>query len=129
MKPSLGSGSRRAHGKPLIEAADAAALVAAYRLGESLFQPMFQEPIPGGDDCLWTVGSYLDGEGGAGRVLRQEAACRRRPGSEPAAWAKRWDADAVSGGCACCGSWVSTLASPRSSAKRSAGRVAALMGG
>jgi predicted ATP-grasp superfamily ATP-dependent carboligase len=78
MKPSLGSGFKARYGKPLIEAADPAALVAAYRLGEP-FEPMFQELIPGGDDCLWTVGSYLDGEGRAlgvfcGRKLLQAPA-------------------------------------------------------
>ncbi len=74
MKPSLGSGFKARYGKPLIEAADAAALVAAYRLGEP-FQPMFQELIPGGDDCA-VDGGQLPGRRGAGvgRVLRQEAA-------------------------------------------------------
>jgi D-aspartate ligase len=97
MKPSLGSGFKARYGKPLIEATDPAALVAAYRLGEP-FQPMFQELIPGGDDCLWTVGSYLDDEGRAlgvfcGRKLLQAPAgvgtCRVGEAV--------WDADAVSG--------------------------------
>jgi D-aspartate ligase len=97
MKPSLGSGFKARYGRPLIQAADAAALVAAYRLGER-FQPMFQELIPGGDDSLWTVGSYLDGEGRAlgvfcGRKLLQAPAgvgtCRVGEAV--------WDADAVSG--------------------------------
>src|SRR4029077_7518314 len=47
MKPSLGSGFKARYGKPLIEAADPAALMAAYRLGEP-FEPMFQEWKPGG---------------------------------------------------------------------------------
>ena len=59
---------------------------------------MFQELIPGGDDCLWTVGSYLDGEGRAlgvfcGRKLLQAPAgvgtCRVGEAV--------WDADAVEG--------------------------------
>jgi predicted ATP-grasp superfamily ATP-dependent carboligase len=97
MKPSLGSGFKARYGKPLIEATDPAALVAAYRLGEP-FEPMFQELIPGGDDCLWTVGSYLDGAGRAlgvfcGRKLLQAPAgvgtCRVGEAV--------WDSDAVSG--------------------------------
>src|SRR4029077_3444770 len=78
MSRARASGLTARYGNPLIEAADPAALMAAYRLGEP-FAPMFQELIPGGDDCLWTVGSYLDGEGRAlgvfcGRKLLQAPA-------------------------------------------------------
>lgn len=78
MKPSLGAGFKRLHGTPLIEAADAVELLAAYRAGAP-FEPMLQEKIPGGDDCLWTVGSYLDADGRAlgvfcGRKLLQAPA-------------------------------------------------------
>jgi D-aspartate ligase len=78
MKPSLGSGFKQRYGRPLLEAADAAELMAAYRLGEP-FAPMFLELIPGGDDRLWTVGSYLDSGGAAlgvfcGRKLLQAPA-------------------------------------------------------
>jgi D-aspartate ligase len=78
MKPALGSGFKQRYQRPLIEAADAAQLLDAYRLGEP-FAPMFQELIPGGDDCLWTVGSYLDRGGTAlglfcGRKLLQAPA-------------------------------------------------------
>jgi D-aspartate ligase len=97
MKPSLGSGFKARYGRPLIEAEDADRLVEAYRLGEP-FAPMFQEKIPGGDDCLWTVGSFVDAAGRAlgvfcGRKLLQAPAgvgtCRVGEAS--------WDADAVDG--------------------------------
>lgn len=97
MKPSLGSGFKQRYQRPLIEATDKAELLEAYRLGEP-FAPMFQELIPGGDDCLWTVGSYLDQRGNAlglfcGRKLLQAPAgvgtCRVGEAV--------WDDDAVDG--------------------------------
>jgi D-aspartate ligase len=97
MKPSLGAGFKRLHGRPLLEASNPEELVRAYRRGEE-FAPMLQEKIPGGDDCLWTVGSYLDADGNAlgvfcGRKLLQAPAgvgtCRVGEAV--------WDADAVDG--------------------------------
>jgi D-aspartate ligase len=97
MKPSLGAGFKRLHGRPLIEAANADQLIAAYRSGEE-FAPMLQELIPGGDECLWTVGSYTAADGTAlgvfcGRKLLQAPAgvgtCRVGEAI--------WDADAVDG--------------------------------
>jgi predicted ATP-grasp superfamily ATP-dependent carboligase len=78
MKPSLGAGFKRLHGTPLIEAQNAGELLSAYREGAA-FDPMLQEKIPGGDDCLWTVGSYLAADGRAlgvfcGRKLLQAPA-------------------------------------------------------
>jgi len=78
MKPSLGGGFKRLHGRPLIEATDADELVAGYRAGAP-YEPMLQERIPGGDDALWTVGSYLAADGTAlgvfcGRKLLQAPA-------------------------------------------------------
>ena len=78
MKPSEGAGFKRQHGIPLVVAETPEELLAAYRLGAE-FAPMLQEQIPGGDDCLWTVGSYVD-HGGAvpgifcGRKLLQAPA-------------------------------------------------------
>jgi D-aspartate ligase len=78
MKPSLGSGFKQRYGRPLIEADTPEQLVEAYRAGAE-FEPMFQERIPGGDDALWTVGSYVDARGRAlgvfcGRKLLQAPA-------------------------------------------------------
>ena len=97
MKPSLGGGFKRRFGRPLIEAADAAQLLDAYRQGAP-YAPMLQERIPGGDDALWTVGSYMDASGRAlgvfcGRKLLQAPAgvgtCR--------VGEARWDETAVDG--------------------------------
>jgi D-aspartate ligase len=97
MKPSEGAGFKRRHGVPLVVAATPDELLAAYRLGAG-FAPMLQEQIPGGDDCLWTVGSYVD-TGGAvpgifcGRKLLQAPAgvgtCR--------VGIAEWDDEAVDG--------------------------------
>jgi D-aspartate ligase len=97
MKPSLGSGFKHRYGRPLIEADTPDQLVEAYRAGAE-FEPMFQERIPGGDDALWTVGSYVDARGRAlgvfcGRKLLQAPAgvgtCRVGEAV--------WDDDAVDG--------------------------------
>jgi D-aspartate ligase len=97
MKPSLGAGFKRIHSRPLLEANDPDELVAAFRAGAG-FEPMLQERIPGGDDCLWTVGSHLATDGSAlglfcGRKLLQAPAgvgtCR--------VGEARWDQPAVDG--------------------------------
>jgi D-aspartate ligase len=97
MKPSQGAGFKRIHGVPLLEAANAEELIDAYRAGAG-FDPMLQEKIPGGDECLWTVGSYVDREGEAlgvfcGRKLLQAPAgvgtCRVGEAA--------WDDEAVAG--------------------------------
>ncbi|HUZ83323.1 MAG TPA: hypothetical protein VMU66_01415 [Gaiellales bacterium] len=62
MKPSLGAGFKAVHRRPLIPADTPEQLVDAYRLGAD-HEPMLQERIPGGDDCLWTVGSYIARDG------------------------------------------------------------------
>lgn len=95
MKPSLGAGFKAIHHRPLIAAETVEQLVDGYRAGAG-FEPMLQERIPGGDDCLWTVGSYLAGDGRplgvfCGRKLLQMPAgvgtCRIGEA--------RWDEDAV----------------------------------
>jgi D-aspartate ligase len=97
MKPSQGTGFKRLHSRPLLEARNPDELVAAYREGTP-FEPMLQERIPGGDDCLWTVGSHLAADGTAlgvfcGRKLLQAPAgagtCR--------VGEARWDQAAVDG--------------------------------
>jgi D-aspartate ligase len=97
MKPALGSGFKAQHGRPLIEAACPEQLLAAYAVGEP-YLPMFQELIPGGDDSLWTVGSYLSASGEpvgvfCGRKLLQAPAgvgtCRVGEAT--------WDQEAVDG--------------------------------
>ncbi len=62
MKPSRGAAFKALHRRPLIEASEPEQLVAAYREGAA-HEPMLQERIPGGDDCLWTVGSYIGRDG------------------------------------------------------------------
>ena len=78
MKPSEGAGFKRRHGIPLVVASTPDELLEAYRLGAE-FAPMLQEQIPGGDDTLWTIGSYVDLHGGVpgifcGRKLLQAPA-------------------------------------------------------
>ena len=95
MKPSRGSDFKRRQGRPLVRAGEPAELVAAYREAAA-DEPMFQELIPGGDDCLWTVGSYIARDGRplgvfCGRKLLQMPAgvgtCRVGEAA--------WDEDAV----------------------------------
>jgi predicted ATP-grasp superfamily ATP-dependent carboligase len=95
MKPSEGAGFKHRNGVPLIEADTPEALLAAYRVGAE-FGPMLQEKVPGGDTCLWTVGSYIGRDGEAlgvfcGRKLLQAPAgvgtCR--------VGEARWDDEAV----------------------------------
>jgi D-aspartate ligase len=97
MKPALGAEFKRLHNRPLMEADTPEALIEAYRAGAP-FEPMLQERIPGGDDCLWTVGSHLAADGTAlgvfcGRKLLQAPAgvgtCR--------VGEARWDEVAVDG--------------------------------
>jgi predicted ATP-grasp superfamily ATP-dependent carboligase len=95
MKPSLGDGFKAIHHRPLIEANTAEELVDAYRAGAD-HAPMLQEHIPGGDDCLWTVGSYLARDGRPLGVF-----CGRKLVQMPAGVGTcrigeaRWDEDAV----------------------------------
>jgi D-aspartate ligase len=97
MKPSLGAGFKRLHTRPLLDARDADELVAAYREGAP-FEPMLQERIPGGDDCLWTVGTHLGVDGAALGVF-----CGRKLLQAPAGTGTcrvgeaRWDEEAVDG--------------------------------
>ncbi len=97
MKPSEGAGFKRRHGIPLVVANGPEELLEAYRLGAE-FAPMLQERIPGGDDTLWTVGSYVAADGAVpgifcGRKLLQAPAgvgtCR--------AGVAEWDDEAVDG--------------------------------
>jgi D-aspartate ligase len=83
MKPSEGAGFKE--------------LLAAYRLGAE-FAPMLQEQIPGGDDCLWTVGSYVDPGGTVPGIF-----CGRKLLQAPAGvgtcrvGVAEWDDEAVDG--------------------------------
>src|SRR6185437_12276563 len=86
MKPSLGTDFKRRHSRPLVEAGEPAELVAAYREAAA-DEPMFQELIPGGDDCLWTVGSYIARDGRRWVCSAAASCCRCRPASAPAGWA------------------------------------------
>jgi predicted ATP-grasp superfamily ATP-dependent carboligase len=97
MKPSEGAGFKRRHGFPLVVANSPDELLEAYRLGAE-FAPMLQERIPGGDDALWTVGSYVAADGAVlgifcGRKLLQAPAgvgtCR--------VGIAEWDDEAVDG--------------------------------
>jgi predicted ATP-grasp superfamily ATP-dependent carboligase len=97
MKPSLGAGFKRRHGFPLVVASTPGELLDAYRLGAE-FAPMLQERIPGGDDTLWTVGSYAAADGSipgafCGRKLLQAptgvGTCR--------VGVAEWDDEAVDG--------------------------------
>jgi D-aspartate ligase len=75
VKPSANVGFRQTHRSQLFRCESPAELGRAYELAEP-YEPMVQELIPGGDDELYTLGSYLDREGEAlglfsGHKLRQ----------------------------------------------------------
>jgi predicted ATP-grasp superfamily ATP-dependent carboligase len=75
VKPSDPIGFRRAFRRQAFRCESVEELEAAYERAKP-FAPMLQELVPGSDDALYTVGSYLDGEGRAlgvfcGRKLRQ----------------------------------------------------------
>ena len=97
MKPSEGAGFKRRHGIPLVVASTPDELLEAYRLGAE-FAPMLQEQIPGGDDTLWTIGSYVDLHGGVPGIF-----CGRKLLQAPAGvgtcrvGVAEWDDEAVDG--------------------------------
>lgn len=63
LKPRLDSaGFKRRFGRQVLEAADAAELVAQWDLAAA-HRPQVSEVIPGGDDAFWTLGSYRDASG------------------------------------------------------------------
>lgn len=69
------AGFRRTFRRQVLEAADEAELYAAYARAAA-HRPQICEVIPGGDDHLWTLGSYRDRDGRplasfTGRKLRQ----------------------------------------------------------
>lgn len=75
VKPSNPDGFRRRFQRQAFRCTDAGELGHAYRAAAP-FEPMVQELIPGGDDELYTVGSYLARDGAvlglfSGRKLRQ----------------------------------------------------------
>jgi D-aspartate ligase len=75
MKPSENVLFKRIFRRQAFLCYDPAEVERTYALAES-FEPMVQEFIPGGDEHLWTLGSYLTSDGEAlalfsGRKLRQ----------------------------------------------------------
>jgi D-aspartate ligase len=75
VKPSSTEGFKRRFGKQAFRCASAGEVERAYGEAEP-YEPMVQEVIPGGDDELYTLGSYLSQGGEAlglfcGRKLRQ----------------------------------------------------------
>jgi len=75
VKPADSSGFKRRHRRQGFRCATPAELEDAYARAEP-YEPMVQELIPGGDDTLYSVGSYLDARGRplgvfCGRKLRQ----------------------------------------------------------
>jgi predicted ATP-grasp superfamily ATP-dependent carboligase len=75
VKPSANVGFRRAHRRQLFRCESAAELGQAYD-DTAPHEPMVQELIPGGDEELYTLGSYLNPDGEAlglfsGHKLRQ----------------------------------------------------------
>jgi D-aspartate ligase len=75
VKPEHPVGFKQRFRRQAFRCATPAEVDAAYRRAEE-FAPMVQELVPGGDDRLYTVGSYLGREGGvlgvfSGRKLRQ----------------------------------------------------------
>jgi D-aspartate ligase len=93
LKPRYAPEFRRRFRAQVLEAADADELRRAWDLAAP-YRPQVSEVIPGGDDALWTLGSYRDAAGRrlasfTGRKLRQWPP---RFGTARAAEA-RWDAD------------------------------------
>jgi D-aspartate ligase len=75
VKPSSTEGFKRRFGRQAFRCETAAEVEGAYGDAEP-YEPMVQEVIPGGDDELYTLGSYLSPDGEAlglfcGRKLRQ----------------------------------------------------------
>ena len=75
VKPSANVGFRRSHRRQLFRCESAEELERAYEAAAP-YEPMVQELIPGGDDELYTLGSYVDRDGEAlglftGHKLRQ----------------------------------------------------------
>ena len=75
VKPSANVGFRRDHGRQLFRCENSAELERAYEDTEP-YEPMVQELIPGGDEQLYTLGSYVSADGEAlglfsGHKLRQ----------------------------------------------------------
>ena len=75
VKPSDPIGFKRLHNRQAFRCQTAAELESAYAQTEP-FEPMVQEYVPGGDDGLYTLGSYVAADGEAlgvftGRKLRQ----------------------------------------------------------
>ena len=75
VKPSANVGFRRSHGRQLFRCQNAADLERAYEAAAP-YEPMVQELIPGGDEELFTLGSYVSTDGEAlglfsGHKLRQ----------------------------------------------------------
>jgi D-aspartate ligase len=75
VKPSANVGFRRSHGRQLFRCQNATDLERAYEAAAP-FEPMVQELIPGGDEELYTLGSYVSPDGEAlglfsGHKLRQ----------------------------------------------------------
>jgi D-aspartate ligase len=75
VKPSANVGFRRSHRRQLFRCETAAELEQAFEAAAP-YEPMVQELIPGGDEELFTLGSYLNRDGEAlglftGHKLRQ----------------------------------------------------------
>jgi D-aspartate ligase len=75
VKPSANVGFRRSHGRQLFRCQTPAELERAYEAAAP-YEPMVQELIPGGDEELYTLGSYVSRDGEAlglfsGHKLRQ----------------------------------------------------------
>lgn len=75
VKPSANVGFRRSHKRQLFRCETPVELERAYELAAP-HEPMVQELIPGGEEELYTLGSYVDRDGDAlglfsGRKLRQ----------------------------------------------------------
>ena len=93
LKPRYAPDFRRRFRAQVLEAADPEELRRAWELAAE-YRPQISEVIPGGDDQLWTLGSYRDARGRplasfTGRKLRQWPP---RFGTARAAEA-RWDPD------------------------------------
>ncbi len=99
LKPRVDpAGFKRAFGRQVLEAADGEELREQWHRA-AVHMPQVCEVIPGGDDCLWTLGSYRDAAGRplasfTGRKLRQWP-----PGFGTARAAEAWWDPGLAGRC------------------------------
>ena len=125
VKPSVGIAFKAREGRPVLEAGGPDELLAAWERGHAAGDDLLlQEVVPGGDDALWTVGSFTSG---GGTVLSGRSAAaswpRCRPASAPVGLERRAGPTRPSRSRSACSRPWATTASRRPSSSRTHGTV------